>query len=41
VLGRIEELEEREREKEELAAELVPAMGARGYDPPPIREAMG
>jgi hypothetical protein len=41
VLGRIEELEEREREKEELAAELVPAMEARGYDPPPIREAMG
>jgi hypothetical protein len=32
VLGRIEELEAREREREELLAELVSAMGARGYD---------
>jgi hypothetical protein len=29
---RIEELEEREREREELLAELAPAMEARGYD---------
>jgi hypothetical protein len=32
VLGRIEELEAREREREELLAELVSAMEARGYD---------
>ena len=30
VLDRIEELEERERKREELFAELVPAMEARG-----------
>ena len=29
VLGRIEELEAREREREEMLAELVPAMEAR------------
>jgi hypothetical protein len=32
VLGRIEELEAREQEREELLAELVPAMEVRGYD---------
>jgi hypothetical protein len=32
VLGRIEELEAREREREELLAELVLAMEARGHD---------
>ena len=32
MLGRIEALEERKREKEELLAELVPVMEARGYD---------
>ena len=32
VLGRIEELEARERERKELLSELVPAMEARGYD---------
>lgn len=32
VLEHIEELEEREREREELLAELVPAMESRGYD---------
>ena len=32
VLGRIEELEAREREREELLSELVPAMEVRGYD---------
>ena len=31
VLGRIEELEAREREREELLAELVPAMEERGH----------
>jgi hypothetical protein len=41
VLWRIEELEAREREREELIAELVPAIEARGYDPTPIRQAMG
>ncbi len=32
VLARIEVLEEREREREELLAELVSAMESRGYD---------
>jgi len=32
VLERVEELEAREREREELLAELVPAMEGRGYD---------
>ena len=32
VLGRIEELEVREREREGLRAELAPVMEARGYD---------
>jgi hypothetical protein len=32
VLTRIEELEAREREREEVLSELVPAMEARGYD---------
>ena len=32
VLGRIEELEEREREQERLLAGLVPAMEVRGYE---------
>jgi uncharacterized protein (UPF0335 family) len=32
VLGRIEELEAREREREEILSELVPAMEGRGYD---------
>jgi hypothetical protein len=32
VLERIEELEAREREREELVAELVPAMESRGYE---------
>jgi len=32
VLEHIETLEEREREREPLLAELVPAMEARGYD---------
>ncbi len=32
ILGRIEELEERQREREEILSELVPAMEARGHD---------
>ena len=32
VLGRIEELEARKREREEILSELVPEMEARGYD---------
>jgi hypothetical protein len=36
VLGRIEELEAREREREELVAEFVPAMEIRGHDLAPI-----
>jgi hypothetical protein len=32
VLGRIEELEAREREREEILSEIVPAMEARGHD---------
>ena len=41
VLGRIEELAVREREREELLAEIVPAMETRGYDTGAVREAMG
>ena len=41
VLGRIEELEAQEREREELLAELVPAMEARGYDTGTLKAAMG
>jgi len=32
MLGRIEELEGREREREEILSELVPAMETRGHD---------
>jgi hypothetical protein len=41
VLGRIEELEEREREREEMLSELVPAMEARGHDTGSLRAVMG
>lgn len=41
MLGRIEELEAREREREELVAEFVPAMEARGYDTGVVKAAMG
>ena len=37
VLGRIEELEAREQEKEKLLARLVPAMESRGYDAGPLK----
>jgi hypothetical protein len=32
ILGHIEELEVREREREKRPAEMVPAMEAQGYD---------
>jgi len=41
VLGRIEELEAREREREELLSELVPAMEARGHDTVAVKEVIG
>ena len=41
VLGRIEELEAREREREELLSELVPAMETRGHDTGPLKAVMG
>ena len=41
VLGRIEGLEEREREKKELLAELVPAMEARGHDSEAVKAVLG
>jgi hypothetical protein len=41
VLARIEELEEREREREELLAELVPAMEARGCETGAVKAVMG
>ena len=41
VLGRHEELEEREREREALVGELSAAMRAHGHAPTPIWEARG
>jgi uncharacterized protein (UPF0335 family) len=41
VLGRIEELEAREREREKMLAELVPAMESRGYDKGAVKAVMG
>lgn len=41
VLGRIEELEAREREREELLSELVPAMEVRGYVVGAVKAVMG
>lgn len=41
VLRRIEELEEREREREEILAKLVPAMEARGYETGALRPVVG
>jgi hypothetical protein len=41
VLGRIEELETQEREREEMLAELVPAMEVRGYDAGAVKAVMG
>jgi hypothetical protein len=41
VFGRIEDLEAREREREELVAELVPAMEARGHDTVALKAVLG
>ena len=41
VLRRIEELERREREKEEILSALVPAMEAWGYETGDVRAVMG
>ena len=41
MLGRIEELEAREREREELLAELAPAMEARGHDTGAVKTVLG
>jgi uncharacterized protein (UPF0335 family) len=41
VLGRIEDLEAREREREELIDQLAPAMESRGYDTGAVRVVMG
>ena len=41
VLERIEELEKREREREEVVSELVPAMEARGYDAGAVKAVVG
>jgi hypothetical protein len=41
VLGRIEELEAQEREREEILSELVPAMEARGYEAETLKAVMG
>jgi hypothetical protein len=41
VLGRIEELEAREREREEILSELVPAMEVRGHDVGAVKAALG
>jgi hypothetical protein len=41
VLERIDTLEEREREREELLAVMVPAMEARGYDTGALRAVIG
>jgi hypothetical protein len=41
VLGRIEVLEEREREREEILSELVPAMESRGYETGAVKAMVG
>ena len=41
VLGRIEELEEREREKGELLARLVPVIESCGYDTHAVKAVLG
>jgi uncharacterized protein (UPF0335 family) len=41
MLECIETLEEREREREELLAKLVPAMEARGYDAGALKAVVG
>ena len=41
VLELIETLEDRERERAELLAEVVPRLGARGYDTGAVKAVMG
>ena len=41
ILERIEVLEEQERERQELLAELVPAMEVRGYDAGALKAVLG
>jgi hypothetical protein len=41
VLGRIEELEEQERERQEILSDLIPTMEARGYDTGAVRAMVG
>jgi hypothetical protein len=41
VQERIETLEERKREREQLLSELVPAMESRGYDTQAVKAVMG
>lgn len=41
VLERIETLEEREREREKILTELVPAMEARGYEAGSVKAVLG
>ena len=41
VLGRIETLEERDREREEILSEIVPAMEARGHDTQALKAVVG
>jgi uncharacterized protein (UPF0335 family) len=41
VLGRIEELEARERERDELVGEVSAAMESRGYDAEGVKAVLG
>jgi hypothetical protein len=41
VLWRVEELEAREREREKILSELVPAMESRGYDTEAVQAVVG
>jgi hypothetical protein len=41
VLGRIEELEARERERDEASSDLAPAMEEQGYDAVAMKAVLG
>ena len=41
ILGRIEALEEQERERRDLLAQLVPLMESRGYEATDVRAVLG
>jgi hypothetical protein len=41
VLGRIEELDAQEREREELVAEFVPTLEAQGHDTGAVKAVVG